>query len=61
MLRERDECVVVVVLLEIHLDGDVVGNRSDNAVDPRDRGRITDQQVAGRLFLEYVETARRPH
>jgi hypothetical protein len=38
MLREWDQCVVVVVLLEIHLDRDIVGNRSDNAVDSGDRG-----------------------
>ena len=31
MLRDRDQRVIVVVPLEIQLDGDVVGNRADDA------------------------------
>ena len=37
VLRERDKRVVLVVLLEIHLDWDVVGDGPDDAVDPWNR------------------------
>ena len=60
MRCDRDQRVVVVVLLEIHLDGDVVGNRPDDPVHARNRRRVTDQQIAGRLLLGNVE-ARRTH
>jgi hypothetical protein len=60
MFGDRDQRVVVVVLLEVHLDRDVVGGGCDDSVHRRDRCRVPDEQVAGRRLVRCVE-ARRAH
>ncbi len=63
MLGEREQRVVVVVLLEIDLDRNVVRDSLDDAVDGGLRGAVTDQQVAGRPVLGGVgnRESARPH
>ncbi len=54
----RDQGVVVVVLFEVHLDRDVVGDDADDAVHSGDGCRVADQQVTGGLLVGHVEPGR---
>ncbi len=55
---ERDLTVARVVLLEVQLDGDLPGHRREDGVDRGDRGRVADEQVAGRRLVRDLERPR---
>ena len=54
VLGHVDEQIVVGVLLEIGLDGDVVRDGVDDAVDGGRRRRVADEQVAGGTVCGFV-------